>query len=74
MAANRALMADPIPVPVLAADPVLTENPVPDSVLATEAGLEVQGTKANVLNPAEMAATVTLEEKSSLIQAYMHSV
>ncbi|MDO4840712.1 MAG: hypothetical protein Q3990_08610 [Desulfovibrionaceae bacterium] len=49
---------------------VLTANPIPGSVLATEAGLVVQGTKANVL-PAEMAATVALEENSSLIQAYM---
>ena len=72
MAANHVLTEDLIPDLVLAADLVLTANPVPDSVLATEAGREVQGTKANVLNPAKMAATGVLKEKSSLIQAYMH--
>ena len=40
--------------------------PIPDRVLEAEAGRKVQGTEADVLNPAEMAATEALKEKSSL--------
>ncbi len=57
-------------LPVIA-NRILTAPPIPNRVLIAAAGREVQLTKANVLNPAEMAATGALEEKSSLSQAHM---
>ncbi len=57
-------------LPVIA-NRVLTVPPIPDLVLMAEAGRVVQVTKANVLNPTEMAATGVLEEKNRLIRAHM---
>ncbi len=67
------LVADPMADSVLAAEVlVLMADPMADSVLAAEAGREVQGTRANVLNPAEMAATRGLNAKNNiLIQAHI---
>ncbi len=73
LAEDRVLMAAPMADRVLAEDHVLAEALVAGLVLVAAAGREVRATKANVLNPAEMAAVATgaLEEKSSLIQVYM---
>ncbi len=67
------LVADPMADSVLAAEaPVLMADPMADSVLAAEAGREVQGTRVNVLNPAEMAAKRGLNAKNNiLIQAHI---
>ncbi len=73
VAEAHVLTADPMVDRVLVAEVlVLMADPMADSVLAAEAGREVQGTRANVLNPAEMAAKRGLNAKNNiLIQAHI---